>query len=74
MSSYFIWDNFNRSHSVPRLCHLLFSASIHTSEITDSIVRRYENSAGRNTSGTSAVLLSVDVKCVKTFLKDIQNY
>ena len=46
---------------------VVFSVSIHTSENTVSIIRRYKNSVGRNTAGTSALLLSLDVNFVKIF-------
>lgn len=52
----------------------LFSVSIHTSENTVSIMRLYENSVERNTSGTLTVLLSLDVKFVKIFRKETKYY
>jgi hypothetical protein len=52
----------------------LFLDSIHTSENTVSVMRRYENSVERNTSGTSAMLLSLDVKFVKIFRKETEYY
>jgi len=55
-------------------CVSCFSASIHTSENAILIIRRDENSVGSNTSGTSALLLSPDVKFVKIFRKQTEHY
>jgi hypothetical protein len=49
-----------------------FSASVHTSENAVRIIRRYENSLGCNTFGTSALLLSPDVKFVNIFRKETE--
>jgi len=51
-----------------------FGLISHTSENAVSIIRRYENFVGLNTSGTSALLLSVDVTFVNIFQRETEYY